>query len=102
MGEQDHHVRMSLPMLGGLEALLARPAAPLSGADIGRRTGLPSATLHPRLLRLERAGWFVSRWEPIDPGAAGRPRCRLYRVTRGGLARANEALASFAGRGVPV
>jgi len=28
------------------------------------------------MLRLESAGWFVSRWEVIDPSSAGRPRTR--------------------------
>ena len=92
-------VRMSLQTLKVLEAFLADPTDELSGADIHRRSGIASGTLYPILLRLEAAGWFVSRWEAIDPASAGRPRRRLYRRTRGGLARAGEVLASF-GRGV--
>ena len=61
---------------------------------------LSPGTLYPILLRLESAGWFVSRWEAIDPVSAGRPRRRLYRLTPSGLARASEIFASF-GRGVP-
>ena len=93
-------VRMSLQTLKVLEAFLADPTDELSGADIHRTSGIASGTLYPILLRLEAAGWFVSRWEDIDPASAGRPRRRLYRLTRDGLARTSEVFASF-GRGVP-
>lgn len=91
---------MSLQTLRALEAFLENPADPLSGADVQKRSGLASGTLYPILLRLEAAGWFVSKWESIDPSSAGRPRRRLYRLTPGGLARASEVFASF-GRGAP-
>jgi PadR family transcriptional regulator PadR len=89
---------MSLQTLRALEAFLENPADQLSGADVQKRCGLASGTLYPILLRLEAAGWFVSKWESIDPSSAGRPRRRLYRLTPGGLARASEVFASF-GRG---
>jgi len=98
MGTRD--VRMSFQTLKVLEAFLENPADDLSGADVHKRSGIASGTLYPILLRLESAGWFVSRWEAIDPSSAGRPRRRLYRLTRGGAARASEVFASF-GRGVP-
>ena len=91
---------MSLQTLRALEAFLENPADPLSGADVHKRSGLASGTLYPILLRLESAGWFVSKWESIDPSSAGRPRRRLYRLTPSGLARASEVFASF-GRGAP-
>jgi DNA-binding PadR family transcriptional regulator len=92
---------MSLQTLHVLEAFLANPAEQLSGADVQKRSGLASGTLYPILLRLESAGWFVSRWESIDPASAGRPRRRLYRLTASGLARASEVFASLGfGRGV--
>jgi len=91
---------MSLQTLQVLETFLENPAAQLSGADVQKHCRLASGTLYPILLRLESAGWFVSRWEAIDPASAGRPRRRLYRLTPGGLARASEVFASF-GRGVP-
>jgi PadR family transcriptional regulator PadR len=100
MGGADRDVRMSLQTLRALEAFLENPADPLSGADVQRRSGLASGTLYPILLRLEAAGWFVSKWESIDPSSAGRPRRRLYRLTPGGLSRASEVFASF-GRGAP-
>jgi PadR family transcriptional regulator PadR len=90
---------MSFQTLKALEAFLENPTEELSGADVHKRIGIASGTLYPILLRLESAGWFVSRWETIDPASAGRPRRRLYRLTRNGLARASDVFASF-GRGV--
>jgi PadR family transcriptional regulator, regulatory protein PadR len=102
MGKPDRDVRMSLQTLRVLEAFLEKAADELSGADVHKRSGLASGTLYPILLRLESAGWFVSRWETIDPAAAGRPRRRLYRLTPSGLTRANQVFASFSfGREVP-
>lgn len=100
MGRRDRDVRMSLQTLRVLDAFLENPTDELSGADVQRRSRLASGTLYPILLRLESAGWFVSRWEAIDPVSAGRPRRRLYRLTPTGLARASEVFASFA-RGIP-
>ena len=100
MGRRDRDVRMSLQTLRVLEAFLDDPSRPLAGADVHKRSRLASGTLYPILLRLESAGWFVSRWETIDPVEAGRPRRRLYRLTPNGLTRASEVFASF-GRGVP-
>jgi DNA-binding PadR family transcriptional regulator len=99
MGKRDGDVRMSLQTLRVLEAFLESPTAQLSGADVHQRCGIASGTLYPILLRLESAGWFVSKWESIDPSSAGRPRRRLYRLTSTGLKRAGEVFASF-GRGV--
>lgn len=95
MGKEDRNVRMSLQTLRVLEAFLESPSDQLSGADVHQRCGIASGTLYPILLRLESAGWFVSRWETIDPSAAGRPRRRLYRLTSAGLRRATEVFASF-------
>lgn len=90
---------MSLQTMKVLEAFLEDPATELAGADVQKRSGIASGTLYPILLRLETAGWFVSRWETVDPTSVGRPRRRLYRLTPGGLTRASEVFASF-GRGV--
>jgi len=96
----ERDVRISFQTLKVLDAFLDKPTAELSGADVHKLSGIASGTLYPILLRLESAGWFISRWESVDPVSAGRPRRRLYRLTRGGLARATEVFASF-GRGVP-
>ena len=99
MGKQSKDVRMSLQTLRVLEAFLENPTHELAGADVQKRGQLASGTLYPILLRLEAAGWFVSRWEAVDPSQVGRPRRRLYRLTPSGLARASEVFASF-GQGV--
>jgi PadR family transcriptional regulator PadR len=102
MGKPSRDVRMSFQTLKVLEAFLESPTRERSGADVHKRSGLASGTLYPILLRLESAGWLVSRWETIDPSAAGRPRKRLYRLTASGLSRSSEVFASFSpGRGVP-
>lgn len=95
MGRQEREIRMSLQTLKVLEAFLENPGEQLSGAEVHQRCGLASGTLYPILLRLEAAGWFVSRWESINPSSAGRPRRRLYRLTPTGLRRAGEVFASF-------
>jgi DNA-binding PadR family transcriptional regulator len=96
MGRKVRDVRMSLQTLRVLDAFLENPSEELSGADVHKRSRLASGTLYPILLRLESAGWFISRWETIDPVAAGRPRRRLYRLTPNGLAQASAVFASFA------
>jgi PadR family transcriptional regulator, regulatory protein PadR len=99
MGKSDGQVRMSLQTLRVLEAFLENPSEQLSGADVHQRCGIASGTLYPILLRLESAGWFVSKWESIDPASAGRPRRRLYKLTSTGLKHASEVFSSFS-RGV--
>lgn len=99
MSKRERDVRMSLQTLRVLEAFLENPTDELSGADVQKRCGIASGTLYPILLRLESAGWFVSRWESIDPVSAGRPRRRLYHLTATGLTRASGVFASF-NRGV--
>lgn len=99
MGKPDRDVRLSFQTLKVLEAFLENPTDDISGADVQRRGHLSSGTLYPILLRLESAGWLVSRWEKVDPARVGRPRRRLYRMTPTGLKRASEAFATFS-RGV--
>jgi len=99
MGRQDGNVRMSLQTLRVLEAFLENPTGELAGAAVQSCGKLASGTLYPILLRLEAAGWFVSRWEAVDPAQVGHPRRRLYRLTSSGLARSSEVCASF-GHGV--
>ena len=66
------------------------------GLDIMDRTGLPSGTVYPTLMRLEKRGFVGGRWE--EAGVArreGRPRRRYYRLTRAGEAALREALRRF-------
>jgi PadR family transcriptional regulator, regulatory protein PadR len=99
MDKKERNVRMSLQTLRVLEAFLENPTEQLSGAEVHQKCSIASGTLYPILLRLESAGWFVSKWESIDPSSVGRPRRRLYRLTTTGLRRASEVFASF-NRGV--
>ena len=85
--------RMTIPTQRVLEALLADPSAELYGIEIGDAAGLPSGTVHPILARLEGLGWLTSRWEDIDPSAAGRPARRYYQLTPNGAQAARSALA---------
>ncbi len=102
MGASNPKMRISLQTLRVLGAFLDNPSESLSGADVQKRSGLASGTLYPILLRLESAGWFISRWENIDPAAVGRPRKRFYRLTPSGLAQASEVFVGLdLGKGVP-
>jgi Transcriptional regulator PadR-like family len=65
-----------------LATLLTNPSAEWWGAQIAPAAGLPSGTLYPALARMERFGWLASRWEEIEPAEEGRPRRRLYHLTR--------------------
>lgn len=73
------HVRLTQTTLRILETFMA--GQPLSGAQIGRATGIASGSCYPILSRLERAGWLSGTWEDIDPRQAGRPRSRFYHLT---------------------
>lgn len=88
-------VRVTVAVARVLAAFLDDPAADRYGLDLIGATSLPSGTLYPILVRLERAGWVESAWEDIDPGAAGRPARRYYRLTSDGLARARVELAAL-------
>jgi PadR family transcriptional regulator PadR len=102
MGARNSTVRISLQTLRVLGAFLDSPSESLSGADVQKRSGLASGTLYPILLRLESAGWFISRWENVDPSTVGRPRKRFYRLTPSGLAQASELFIGLSpGKGVP-
>jgi DNA-binding PadR family transcriptional regulator len=77
-----------------LAALSAEPADWRHGYDLARQTGLKSGTLYPILVRLADRGLVEAHWEDGRP--AGRPPRHLYRLTGGGLARAQAALETAA------
>jgi PadR family transcriptional regulator, regulatory protein PadR len=86
--------RITVQVLKVLNALLEEPGGDHFGWAICRKTGLPSGTVYPILLRLERAGWIVSQWqEDYEPEKEGRPRRRYYRLSAVGAARARAALS---------
>jgi PadR family transcriptional regulator PadR len=86
-------LRMTTSVLKVVAALLAGPAAERYGLQLMQDTGLPSGTLYPILVRLERTGWVESRWEDVDPVAAGRPTRRYYRLTSDGAVEARREVA---------
>lgn len=87
------HVTITVPVAKVLAALLSDPHGDHYGLELIKATGLPSGTLYPILLRLQRAGWLQSHWEDIDPVQARRPARRYYRLTADGAARARTSLA---------
>jgi DNA-binding PadR family transcriptional regulator len=92
MGQE---MRITTAVARVLAALVEEPAADRYGLELVAGTGLPTGTLYPILVRLERAGWVGATWEDIDPVAAGRPARRYYRLTPDGLARARVELAAL-------
>src|SRR5260370_29758021 len=75
-----------------LEALRARPSHWHHGYAISRQTSVPSGTLYPILMRLDKLGWLETRWEESVP--QGRPPRHLYRLTSNGREWAREELRS--------
>jgi PadR family transcriptional regulator, regulatory protein PadR len=88
-------IRMSGPTLKLLKLLLENPKAGVSGAEISKKTKLGSGTIYPLLQRLEIAKWIEGEWEDVEPSKAGRPKRRLYKLTRSGQAAASKELAQF-------
>jgi DNA-binding PadR family transcriptional regulator len=78
-----------------LDALGGNVRAELAGADIMRAAKLSSGTIYPILLRFEKAGLLVSRWEADAPEVLGRPRRRFYRMTPAGMKVAHDALGQL-------
>jgi PadR family transcriptional regulator PadR len=83
-------IRFSHPTLAILDALLAHPAQWHHGYAICLQTGIPSGTLYPILMRLDKQGWLETRWENSVP--PGRPPRHLYRLTGDGREWAREEL----------
>src|SRR5690349_9128097 len=85
--------RMTTPVLKVVSAMLAHAGSDRYGLQLMQDTGLPSGTLYPILVRLERAGWVDGRWEDVDLPTAGRPARRYYRLTADGAAQARREIA---------
>jgi DNA-binding PadR family transcriptional regulator len=88
-------VRMSGPTLKLLKLLLENPKERVSGAEISKKTKLGSGTMYPLLQRLEIAKWIEGEWENVEPSQVGRPKRRLYKLTRSGQAAASKELAQY-------
>lgn len=91
MGQDTPRMTLSTQLV--LDVLLQEIGRELYGAQIGTNAGLASGTVHPILARLEGMKWVESRWEDIDPSAAGRPPRRYYTITPHGVVSARAALA---------
>jgi len=85
-------LRSSRQTLDILDALLARPSQWHHGYAISRQTGVPSGTLYPIFMRLDKLGWLETKWEESVP--QGRPPRHLYRLTGNGREWAREELRS--------
>jgi PadR family transcriptional regulator PadR len=85
-------LRLSHQTLDILAALLAHPSQWHYGYAISRQTSIPSGTLYPILMRLDKSGWLETRWEDSEP--AGRPPRHLYRLTGNGREWVREELRS--------
>jgi DNA-binding PadR family transcriptional regulator len=88
-------IRVSGPTLKLLKLLLENPKQGRSGAEISKLTKLGSGTIYPLLQRLEMAKWIEGEWENVDPSEVGRPKRRLYKLTRSGQAAATKELAQY-------
>jgi DNA-binding PadR family transcriptional regulator len=75
-----------------LQALLNNRARGATGLTLSLETKLAPGTLHPALAYLENLGWVESWWQETSPVQSGRARCRCYRLTTGGAAKAQQAL----------
>jgi DNA-binding PadR family transcriptional regulator len=66
------------------------------GFDVMEVTGLPSGTVYPALRRMEAQGFVSSQWESETAARkAGRPRRRIYRLSKTGRAQLAEAENRF-------
>jgi PadR family transcriptional regulator PadR len=89
-------IRLSHQTLTVLDALLTRPGQWVHGYPLSQTTGIPSGTLYPILMRLEKLHWLETRWE--EPKTPGRPPRHLYRLTGNARAWAREEIKAAQGR----
>lgn len=83
---------MTTQTLKVLSAMTADLDAEWYGLELSKSSGLKPGTIYPIMARLLKAGWVERRWEEIDPTAEGRPKRRLYRLTRVGAPAARLAI----------
>jgi PadR family transcriptional regulator PadR len=72
-------IRLSKQTLAVLDALLGRAGQWQHGYSLSQSTGIPSGTLYPILMRLEKLHWLETRWE--EAKTPGRPPRHLYRLS---------------------
>lgn len=93
--------RMTDQTMRILEAMLGDPSGDWYGLQLSEAAELKSGTIYPALARLEHYGWLESHWELVDPSVAGRPKRKLYRLTRDGAATARLLVAERGIEGEP-
>ena len=71
------------------------PQESFAGYSLSKTLGIPSGTLYPLLVKLEKAGLLDSQWENGDPQELGRPRRRYYTINGQGIASLNEKMRSI-------
>lgn len=89
-------IRLSRQTLEVLEALLVHPGGWHHGYSLSQQTGIPSGTLYPILMRLEKLHWLETRWEAVQ--TQGRPPRHLYRLSGNAREWAREELRAAQGR----
>jgi DNA-binding PadR family transcriptional regulator len=88
--------RPSKQMLVLLEALASGGRQWRHGYELMKQTGLHSGTLYPLLMRMTDKGLVDAEWR--EPAQPGRPPRHAYRLTVAGVAFAQGAEGSRAGR----
>ena len=88
-------IRMSVPKVRVLDAMLGDPTRPHYWYELMRSTGVKSGSLYPILEQLERANWVEGTWEQFNNAQPGRPPRRCYRLTGLGQQAAPPAIAEY-------
>lgn len=88
--------RMSQTTLLVLKAFLEVSGAPMSGAEIHKKTGISSGSLYPAFARLVKAGWLESDGENVSSHEASKPRRQYYQLTNVGRQKIRESLSLLA------
>ncbi|ADD41180.1 PadR family transcriptional regulator [Stackebrandtia nassauensis] len=88
-------VKVTAAVATVLGSLMESPDADHYGLELMKSTGLPSGTLYPILVRLQRAEWLEACWEDVDASQAGRPARKYYRLTPDGTVAARRELTAM-------
>jgi len=88
----EHALHLTAPTRVVLQALLHCGTHGATGLSLSLETQLSPGALHPALAHLEGLGWVESYWQEPGSAATSRARCRSYRITTRGTARAQQAL----------
>ncbi|WP_173158629.1 PadR family transcriptional regulator [Phytohabitans suffuscus] len=78
-----------------LRPFLEEPCAPRYGAELIKKTGIPSGTMYPLLKQLRRAGYVESWKEDVDASDAKRPVRTMYLITALGRREAHQQLTEL-------